>query len=83
MSMDTIADRANIGYRGSTFISDTAAHAGNWMMIIPIETTVFETLTDGTRGGNTFTGENIPANFPLMGNFTAIKLTSGACMAYY
>lgn len=72
----------SIGQRGSTFISDTSAHTGNWRLIIPIENTVFATLTDGKLGGNTITGETFPANFPLYGKFTVITLTSGAVMAY-
>jgi len=77
-----VTDVLRIGYKGSTFISDTSAHTGSWRMIIPIETTIFATLTDAKLDGNTITGESFPANHPLMGNFTAITLTSGACMAY-
>lgn len=76
----------NIGYKGATFISNTTARTGSWRLIIPIENTVFAVLTDSgldvAPAGNTIIGETIPANFPLRGNFTAITLTSGACMAY-
>lgn len=82
MSMDLVADRANIGYRGATFISDTAARTGNWRKIVTITTTVFAVCTDGLRGGNTFTGVSIPAGMEILGDITAITLTSGSCMAY-
>jgi hypothetical protein len=82
MSMDLIADRANIGYRGATFISDTQAHTGAWRKVVTITATVFAVCTDALRGGNTFTGVSIPAGVEILGDMTAITLTSGSCIAY-
>lgn len=72
----------NVGYAGSTFISDTAVHSGSWRMIVPIENTAFTTLTDAKLDGNTIVGETIPTNHVLYGHFTVITLASGAVMAY-
>lgn len=82
MSLARLVEVMSVGHNGTTFISDTAAHTGAWGLIIPIENTVFALLTDNGLDGNTIIGETIPANFPLYGKFTAITLTSGACVAY-
>jgi len=79
---DRVIELNNIGHVGSTFISDTASHTGTWRLIIPIENTGFTTLTDAKLDGNTVVGETFPANFLLYGQFTEIKLASGACVAY-
>ena len=82
MSLARLTELMSVGHEGSFFISDTDNHTGSWRLIIPIENTVFATLTDAKLGGDTITGETFPANFLLYGQFTVIKLTSGACIAY-
>lgn len=78
----------NIGYQGSTVITDTAVHNGSWKKIIPYEATVFTTLTDSqmnqvsTENGNTIAGETIAINHEITGNFSVITLASGAVIAY-
>lgn len=71
------------GQRGTTHITDTAIHTGEtWIRISCKENTVFSTLTDTTRDGNTYSGETFPSGFDLYGRFTQIKLASGAVVAY-
>jgi hypothetical protein len=82
MSIARIAEIMNIGYKGSELITDTAVHTGSWKMVVPYEATVFTTLTDTNRTGNSIASESFPANFLLMGNFTTITLASGAVVAY-
>ena len=78
----------NIGYKGSTLITDTASHAGLWQKIVPLEATAFTTLTDlalnqvASEGGNVVGAQSFPATVVLTGRFTVIKLASGAVMAY-
>ena len=75
----------NYGPNGAYFISDTDTHtaAVNWYAITMIEDTVFATLTASNWSGDTFTGETFPKGLTIYGNFTAIVLTSGACIAYF
>lgn len=78
----------NIGYQGSTVITDTAVHNGAWKKVVPYEATVFTTLTDSLRNqvstedGNALEGETIALNHELTGDFTVITLASGAVVAY-
>lgn len=67
----------------STLISDTASHTGSYGAIYMIENTTFTTLTDANRDGNTLTtSESFPAGSSIFGEFTEIKLNSGAVIAY-
>ena len=70
---------------GAFFISDTDAHtaSGGWYAITMIEDTVFNALTANNWAGDTHTGETFPKGLTIYGNFTAIVLTSGACIAYF
>jgi hypothetical protein len=81
MSMERLTEISD-NMKGSELITDTLSHTGNWKLIIPYENTVFTTLTDTGRTGNAIAGETFPANFPIYGKFTEIKLASGACIAY-
>ena len=82
------AKTANVGNGefGAYFISDTDTHtaAGNWSAITFIENTVFATNTATSNwSGNTFTGETFPEGLTIFGDFSTLKLTSGACIAYF
>ena len=63
------------------FVSNTAAHTGDFIGLQTIEPTVFSAILPAPTG-NTFTGETIPANTMIMGKFTSVTLTSGALIAY-
>lgn len=70
---------ALIGLFGTDFISDTDNHTGSWIMFIPKETTVFTTLTQPDREGDSpLTPESHAAGIPIYGYTTVIKLESGA-----
>ena len=76
-----------LGQYGSTYINDTALNSisgdeKKWSLIHCLDATVFDTLTDAKRDGDTFTGETIPAGAVIGGIFTAIKLASGRVIAY-
>tara|TARA_Y100001972_G_C7440408_1_gene226080 strand:- start:188 stop:529 length:342 start_codon:yes stop_codon:yes gene_type:complete len=82
------AKTANVGNGefGAYFISDTDQHtaAGNWSAITFIENTVFATNTAlDNWSGNTVIGETFPEGLTIFGDFRVIKLTSGACIAYF
>jgi hypothetical protein len=78
-----IAERLSIGAHGSTAITDTETHNGSWRAIyVTAANTAFTTLTDASRDGNAITGITCAANHILYGEFTAIKLSAGACIAY-
>lgn len=66
---------------GSVFIRTTTKYTGNFKYIYVHTSTVFATLTDATRAGDSVTG-TFAAGQELYGNFTEIVLTSGAIMAY-
>ena len=78
----------SIGYQGSTLITDTEVHNGEWSKVVPYEATVFTTLTDASRnqiaseGGNAIAGESFPALMEITGRFSTITLASGAVIAY-
>jgi hypothetical protein len=69
MSENRQTELLSIGQAGSTMITDTAVNTGSWRLIIPIENTVFTTLTDAKLDGNIIAGETFPANFRLYGKF--------------
>lgn len=71
-----------LGQNGSTFINDTNSHAGNYIGVHLIEDTVFSTLTDSTRDGNTLEGEQFYKGMVITGDITSIQLTSGKIIAY-
>jgi hypothetical protein len=85
------AQNASLGQAGAKFISDTSAHTGSFIAITMIEDTVFNALTPadttygygvGSYNGNTMASETIPQGLTIFGRWTAIDLTSGACIAY-
>lgn len=83
--LSNLSDKADVadGKHGAFFISDTDAHTGKWGSITMIENTVFATLTVSNWSGDTFTSETFPEGLTIYGDFSAITLTSGACIAYF
>lgn len=66
-----------------TFINTTGAKTGKWYKIVVIAAATFTTLTAGNSvSSDTMTGVAIPAGTILLGDFTAITLTSGTVIAY-
>ena len=85
------AQNASLGQAGAKFISDESVHTGSFIAITMIEDTVFNALTPadttygygvGSYNGNTMASETIPQGLTIFGRWTAIDLTSGACIAY-
>jgi hypothetical protein len=87
--------RENVGARGATLIADTAAHAPTagggltaeqsaFVCIDILTDTVFATLdaADASPLEGTWTGVSFAAGSRLYGNFIAIDLASGSCIAY-
>lgn len=70
------------GGLGCVSIVDTTTVTGVFFSVQMVTDTVFTTLTDTTDTGGPLAGLTIPAGVTLYGNFTSIKLTSGACRAY-
>ena len=73
-----------LGLKGTTVITDTVSHTseGPWLAVVPKEDTVFTTLTDSLRDGNSIAGETWVAGMFLPGDITEIELASGAVIAY-
>lgn len=72
------------GQRNCTIIQDTDEHESTgWKLIHIIEeatvTVLVNTLADS---GSTYVGLTLPVGAVLGGNFTNIKLASGAVIAY-
>ena len=71
------------GQRGTTLITDTAAHSGEvWRKVTILSDAVFTAITDATRDGNTFSGEMFPAGVDIYGRISVITLASGKVLAY-
>ena len=51
-------------------------------MITITENATFTLLTDANRDGSAVTGITFPAGITIYGNFTAITLAGGSCIAY-
>lgn len=88
MSIHT--DRAEdimTGGAGGIYITDTAAHTGDWTCIQAIADAVFSVLTSPAGKPGQITGANLnsitlAAGVTLHGRFDAITLTSGKVIAY-
>jgi hypothetical protein len=77
--------RSTNGMNGFEFITDTQAHAGNFVKLQIITTTViaaYTALANAPVTGNTLTGVSIPAGTIIGGRFSSITLTSGSLIAY-
>lgn len=75
------------GRHGSDLIVDTTTVAGAWNVIAILEATVFSVLsvvqsTDLTITSGGLAAATFPAGLEIRGNFTSIRLASGAVLAY-
>jgi hypothetical protein len=70
------------GLTDGLLITDTNAATGNWCAIQIVENTVFTTLTGTITVQGGLAGETLIAGSIIYGNFTEIKLASGAVIAY-
>jgi hypothetical protein len=71
-----------LGVSGVTLINDTNANTGKWWAVVPLADTVFTTLTDDQRDGDSIVGQTFPAGVFIPGEITAITLASGSVLAY-
>ena len=69
------------GEDGGLYITDTAAHTGDFDCIIAHEAAV-ASLVSATVDG-TLSAVVLPVGLPIFGRFTSITLASGKVMAYY
>ncbi|MFQ6538741.1 MULTISPECIES: hypothetical protein [Aphanothece] len=65
---------------GGTVIADTALHTGRWRKVATLQATVFDAATVSAVFG--LGGVSVAAGVEISGLFTAVKLTSGAVVAY-
>jgi hypothetical protein len=80
--MDALFKR-EFGQHGAQYITDTAAHPGDWNVIKAGggADAVFTTLT--TKQGDDLDGMTLRAGDVIYGSFSNIELTSGEVIAYY
>ena len=69
------------GEDGGLYITDTAAHTGDFDCIIAHEAAVAALVSSNIDG--TLTAVVIPAGLAIFGRFSSITLASGKVMAYY
>lgn len=84
--MRTISSLENVPLeRGFEYISDTAAHTGNFIAIQVLTDAVVASAI-ATPGapvtGNNFAAVSLPAGAVIYGKFSSITLTSGTVIAY-
>ena len=64
-------------------VQDTNEREGKWRLIQVIEqATVTVLVNNNLKSGDTYEGLTLPANIILGGDFTNIKLASGAVILY-
>lgn len=76
---------ASLGAFGSTIITGTGIYTGNWCAIRSLD--VNFTFGQNISGDNItnviyFTGKAFSAPAEILGNFTTIQLSTGACQAF-
>jgi len=76
-----ISTEYSMGREGFALITSTAAQTGAWSGLIPVEPTVFTSIT-GFGISGTWTSKTIPAGFPLVGNITGFQILSGSVVAF-
>jgi hypothetical protein len=76
-----ISTEYSMGREGVSLITDTAAYTGTYCGLIPLEPTVFTSITGYRVSGNWIT-KAIPSGTPVVGNFTGFQLLSGSILAY-
>lgn len=72
--------QAQMGQYGSEVFADTSAHTGKWWKIQALSNAAFTTLTGNTTAA--LGSQTLTAPYSIVGNFTAITLSSGAVIAY-
>lgn len=70
------------GLNGGQYIDDTGTYPGNFIAVQVIADAVFDGATECNIIGLAGSGSTFPAGTILYGNWTLIKLTSGAVVAY-
>lgn len=68
------------GERGGIYITDTAAHTGQFEAILVHEAAVAALVSSNITG--TLSAVVLPAGMVMYGNFTSITLASGKVTAY-
>lgn len=78
------AGNVGLGQCGSTYLTNSTSSTANtiYNAITMIADTSFTALTDANRDGATLTGVTIPKGLTIFGEFTAITVSSGKCIAY-
>jgi hypothetical protein len=76
-----IATEYSMGRQGFQLVTDTAAKTGNWSSLVPIEPTVFSSIT-GTNISGTWLSKTIPTGQVLPGDITGFQINSGAVIAF-
>jgi hypothetical protein len=78
------AGNIGLGQAGSTYMDDgdNSTASTTYNAITMISDTYFTTLTDAGRDGTTLTGVTIPKGVTIFGEFTAITVDAGKCIAY-
>lgn len=64
---------------GGVYINDTNTRTGSWSSITALTSTTFTTLTGNVSG---LSGATLAAGITVYGQFSAIKLAGGTCVAY-
>jgi hypothetical protein len=78
------AGNIGLGQAGSTYMDDgdSSTASTTYNAITMINDTTFSTLTDAGRDGSTLTSVAIPKGITIFGEFTAITVSTGKCIAY-
>ena len=78
------AGNIGLGQAGSTYMVDgnNSTASTTYNAITMISDTYFTTLTDAGRDGTALTGVTIPKGITIFGEFTAITVDAGKCIAY-
>ena len=69
-----------MGRKGFQLVTSTAAQTGNWAALIPIEPTVFTSIT-GTDISGSWSSKTIPTGQTLPGEITGFQISSGSVVA--
>lgn len=76
---------ASLGLLGSTFISGTSPFSGNWNAFRTVDA---DTVIAGVTGHSSIdglsylVGKTLSPPYEFLGNFTTIRLTTGALQAF-
>ncbi len=76
-----IATEYSMGRKGFQLVTSTAAQTGNWSALVPIEPTVFTSITGTDISGN-WPSKTIPAGQSLPGEITGFQISSGSVVAF-